>query len=187
MTEDQIRDRALTMAALAPDDAMTASTLVGRSGQFSSERPLTEPPLTYLEPTEGPAFILANTTRGIRIGSERRSVSPSELSETLVVVTGRRTLCLVGQSNDDELVEIPHTSVVEASYTTGFRAYRLTVQTPKDAVHCWVNPNTAVDRIAAATSFINERAPASPEPLSDDTSESYRGQPLEQVVSQEDG
>lgn len=181
MTKDQLLSRALTMAELAPDQDIAVSTLTGRSGQFSRDPPLAEPPTTYLEPTEALAFVLANTKRGVRVGSSSDAITPSESRETLILVTGRRTLCLVGQSDSDVRVEIPHRNVERVSYKSRFRGYRLVLETGDTVVRCWINPDTSVDRLADAAAFVEQKVQSNAESITGEYTPSNRGQGLDKL------
>jgi hypothetical protein len=188
MTEQTHIDRATTLAEMAPHRSVTISTLAGEEGRFSPTQPLNEPPVSYLESAEAPAFVLANTKRGIGLGSKRNTVTPASDGETLIIVTGRRTLCLVGQASSDEVIEIPHESVAAADYHTGLRAYRLALQTPQNIYHCWLNRKTDTDLLATATNFIEDRQQEVPETLESDDNASkvmYRGQPVEPSTTPE--
>jgi len=188
MTDQRCTDRALTLAEIAPNDSVTISTLSGEEGRFTTTAPLNEPPVSYLEPAESPAYILASTKRGIGLGSKRNTVSPAGDFEALVLVTGRRTLCLVGQDATDRVIEIPHETIASASYKTGFRAHRLALQTPRNIYHCWVNRKTDTDLLAEAAAFIEDRQQESPEELEGDDNASrvmYRGRPVKQSDSEE--
>lgn len=181
MTDEQCINRACTLAEIAPHSSVTISTLAGEDGRFSATAPLNEPPVTYLEGAEAPAFVLANTKRGIGLGSKRNTVSPSGDHETIILVTGRRTLCLVGQESEDRVIEIPHESVAAATAHTGFRAHRLAIQTPLNIYHLWLNRKTETELIAEATAFIEDRQQAEPERLDSDDNASrvlYRGLPV---------
>jgi len=183
VTEQRHIDRALTLAEIAPHDSVSVSTLAGEDGRFSATPPLNEPPVSYLEGTEAPAFILANTKRGIGLGSKRNTVTPANDRETLVIVTGRRTLCLVGRESADKVIEVPHKSVAAAEVNTGFRAHRLALRTPRNIYHCWLNRKTDTDLIEEAATFIEDRQPETPEEIesSDNASQvMYRGQPVSQ-------
>jgi hypothetical protein len=187
MTDRTPIDRARTLADIAPDDSVTAPLLSGREGRFSTP-PLHEPPVSYLEPTESPAYVLSNAKRGIGLGSKRNTVSPSSDHETVVLVTGRRTLCLVGQDSTDRVVEIPHESIATATYKTGFRAHRLALTTPRNIYHCWVTRHTDEALLAAVTAFIEDRQQETPEEVDSDDNASrvlYRGLPVAQRAESE--
>jgi len=147
-------DRAETLAEIAPSDTVTAPLLAGAEGRFATP-PLHEPPVSYLEPAESPAYVLSNGKRGIGLGSKRNTVSPSR----------------------------DHESVAEASYKTGFRANRLTLKTPQNIYHCWVTRKTDEDLLTAVTAFIEDRQQAEPEEMDSDENASrvlYRGRPVQQ-------
>lgn len=181
MTDPTVVERARTAAAMAGHESVTAAVLAGREGRFASATPLAEPPVTYLAGTEAPAYVLTNGKRGVGLGSKRNTVTPGGERRTVVLITGRRTLCLVGRTDEDEVIEIPHASVASADYSTGFRAHRLVLWTPDRAYHPWVHRKTDESLLAAATDFLTDRAPADPEPMeSDDTASRvmYRGRPV---------
>lgn len=182
MTDRATYDRAETLAEIAPNDTVTAPLLSGAEGRFTTP-PLHEPPVSYLEPAESPAYVLSNAKRGIGLGSKRNTVAPSRDHETVVLVTGRRTLCLVGQGSTDRVIEIPHTSIADASYRTGLRAHRVALKTPRNIYHCWVNRATDESVLRAVTGFIGDRQQAEPEELDNDDNASrvlYRGRPVQQ-------
>jgi len=170
-------DRAETLAEIAPNDTVTAPLLSGAEGRFATP-PLHEPPVSYLEPAESPAYVLSNGKRGIGLGSKQNTVAPSRGHETVVLVTGRRTLCLVGQGSTDRVVEIPHEDVAAASYKTGFRAHRLALKTPRNIYHCWVTRRTDEETLAAVTTFIKDRQGETPESIDDSNTVLYRGLPV---------
>jgi len=181
MTEQRHVDRAVTLAEMAPHSSVTISTLAGEDGRFSPTSPLNDPPVTFLESTEAPAYLLANTKRGIGLGAKRNTVSPSKRRETIILVTGRRTLCLVGQDSADEVIEIPHSTVANATAHTGFRAHRLALQTPRNIYHLWVNRKTETELRDAATAYIADRQRDDPEEIEGDDNASrvmYRGRPV---------
>jgi len=188
MTDRATFDRAETLAEIVPSDTVTAPLLAGAEGRFATP-PLHEPPVSYLEPAESPAYALSNAKRGVGLGSKRNTVSPSRDHETVVLVTGRRTLCLVGQGSTDRVIEIPHESIADASYSTGFRAHRLALKTPRNIYHCWVTRRTDEDLLAAVTAFIEERQQEVPEEMDSDDNASrvlYRGRPVQQNTATED-
>ena len=184
MTDRATFDRAETLAEIAPNDTVTAPLLAGAEGRFSTP-PLHEPPVSYLEPAESPAYVLSNAKRGIGLGSKRNTVSPDRDHETVVLVTGRRTLCLVGQQSTDRVIEIPHESVADASYKTGFRAHRLALKTPRNIYHCWVTRAADEDLLSAVTAFIEERQGETPETIDDEGTVMYRGLPVRQQADSE--
>lgn len=184
MRDRAVYDRAETLAEIAPSDSVTAPLLSGADGQFETP-PLHEPPVSYLEPAESPGYVLSNAKRGIGLGSKRNTVSPSRSHETVVLVTGRRVLCLVGQESTDQVIEIPHESIAEVSYRTGFRAHRVALKTPRNIYHCWVTRGTDEELLASVTAFIEERQGETAETLGDEDTVMYRGLPLRRQTDTE--
>ncbi len=184
MTDRATYDRAETLAEIAPSESVTAPLLAGAEGRFATP-PLHEPPVSYLEPAESPAFVLSNAKRGVGLGSKRNTVAPSGDHETVVLVTGRRTLCLVGQESTDRVIEIPHESIADAEYKTGFRAHRVALSTPQNIYHCWVSRKTDEDLLASVTAFIGDRQGETPESVGEEDTVMYRGLPMRQQSENE--
>ena len=181
MNDGDVAERAFVLAEMASDDSVTMSVLAGREGRFSSSEPLNEPPVTYLEETEAPAFVLTNGKRGIGRGVKSNTVEPDGDLRTVVLVTGRRTLCLVGETDGDTVVEVPHESVAAVRYSTGFRKHRLALRTPASAYHCWVHRKTDESVLEGVTEFVEERMVEDPERVDDDEAAGrvmYRGRPV---------
>jgi hypothetical protein len=181
MTDADVAERAFVLAEMSSDDSVTMSVLAGRESRFSSSEPLNEPPVTYLEETEAPVFVLTNGKRGIGRGIKSNTVGPENDFRTVVLVTGRRTLCLVGQTEGDAVVTIPHDSVAAVRYNTGLRKHRLVLQTPESAYHCWVHRKTGERLLQSVTEFVREHKVEQPEPVDDDEAVSrvmYRGRPV---------
>jgi hypothetical protein len=181
MTERQDLDRAMTLAEMAPSRSVRFEILAGREAEYPGSR-LHRPPVTYLEDTEAPAYVLTNGKRGIGVGTKRNTTTPSDERGSVILVTGRRILCLVGQEQSDDVIEIPHGEIAEVTYHTGFLGHRLAVKTPKKQYHCWVNRKTDESILGRATEYVRERIPEAPyedEPESEDEATfSYRGQPV---------
>ncbi|WP_247009900.1 hypothetical protein [Halorientalis litorea] len=180
MTDGEVADEAFTLAEMAPDDSVTMAILAGRESQFSKTAPLHEPPVSYLDGTEAPAYVLTNAKRGIGLGNKGNTVAPDGDRRTVVLVTGRRTLCLVGQQDGDEVIEIPHESVAATKYSRGLRKHRLVLRTPRSAYHCWVHRKTEVDLLERVTEFIGDHQQEEPETVSDDSAGRvmWRGRPV---------
>ncbi|WP_244605345.1 hypothetical protein [Halorhabdus rudnickae] len=180
MIDQQVLDRAATLAEMAPDDSVTAAVLSGREAHFSTATPLAEPPVTYLEDAEAPAYVLTNAKRGIGRGSKRNTVSSDGERRTVILVTGRRTLCLIGGESADEVIEVPHDAVAKAEYSTGFRGHRIALRTPRQQYHLWIHRKTEEPLLEATTEFIGDHRPDDPETLADDEASRvmYRGRPV---------
>jgi hypothetical protein len=178
--EGRVADRAFTLAEMASDESVRMSILAGREGRFSRAAPLNEPPVTYLQETEAPVYLLTNAKRGIGRGVKRNTVSPEGDYRTVVLVTGRRTLCLVGQSGEDVTIPVPHESVTAAEYHTGYRKHRLVLRTPRSAFHCWVHRKTPTALLDRVTEFVNTHRADEPDALEGaaPSQVTYRGQPV---------
>lgn len=180
MIEDVTR-RAETVAEMAPSDSVTSAVLAGHESRFSELPPLNNPPLTYLDGAEAPAYLLTNGKRGIGRGTKRKTDSPVGDRRTVILVTGRRTLCLIGKDEDDEVIAVPHESVADVTSKTGFRAHRLALRTPRKMYHCWVHRKTDKATLNAAAEFIENHQQESPDAIDgDDTANRvmYRGRPV---------
>jgi len=180
MTDQRVLDRAMTLAEMAPHRSVTVGVLADQEGVFPDGR-LHDPPVTYLENTEAPAYALTNRKRGVGLGTKRNTTTPADDRGTVVLVTGRRTLCLVGQATDDELIEIPHESVAEVSTHRGLLAHRFVLRTPRRGYHCWVPRGTERSLLESAAEFVRDRVGETPEEMTVDDGANrltYRGQPV---------
>lgn len=180
MNDSAVADRAFTLSEMSSDDSVRMSVLAGREGRFADTEPTSDPPVTYLEATEAPMFLLTNGKRGIGLGVKNNTVTPDRGLRTVVLVTGRRTLCLVGQDDGDEVIEVPHESVAATSYSTGFRKHRLVLRTPRSAYHCWVHRKTDTDLLERITDYVDERRSEDPVAMTEESPSRvmYRGQPV---------
>jgi len=180
MSDGSALDRAMTLAEMAPHPSVTVGVLAGREESFPDGR-LHRPPVTRLDGTEAPAYVLTNEKRGIGLGTKRNTTSPAGDRGTVVVVTDRRTLCLVGGADEDAVIEVPHDSVVAASYHTGLLATRFVLRTPRKQYHCWAKRSTSESLLAAAAEYVEDRTSDSPEEIETDDGANqltYRGQPI---------
>lgn len=110
MTSQSELNRAMTLAEMAPHSSVTVGVLACRESEFPDGR-LAEPPVAHLEETEAPAFALTNSKRGVGLGTKRNTTTPADGRGSVVLVTGRRTLCLVGGETDDSVFSVPHSAV----------------------------------------------------------------------------
>jgi len=180
MTDQRAMDRAMTLAEMAPNPSVTVGLLAGQEGAFPESR-LSRPPVTYLENAEAPAYALTNAKRGIGLGTKRNTKSPSDGKGAVALVTGRRTLCLVGGPDEDEVVEIPHESVAEVTYKRGWIAHRFVLKTPRRQYHVWVSRGTQESVLSDAAAFVRDRLDETPEEIEADDGANrltYRGQPV---------
>lgn len=181
MNTDDIADRAATLAEMAPSDSVTADLLAGQTSRFAPAPPLNDPPLTYLDGAEAPAYVLSNKKRGIGRGTKRKTDSPVGDRRTIVLVTGRRTLCLIGKETADEVIEVPHDAVADVTVKTGLRGHRLALRTPRKMYHCWIHRKTDTSLLREAAAFIADRQQSDPEAIDGDDDANrvmYRGRPV---------
>ncbi|QLH80001.1 hypothetical protein HZS55_13330 [Halosimplex rubrum] len=170
----------MTLAEMAPHASVTVGVLAGREEAFPEGR-LHRPPVARLDGTEAPAYVLTNEKRGIGLGTKRNTTKPAGDRGTVIVVTDRRTLCLVGGAEEDSVVEVPHDAVVAASYHTGLLANRFVLRTPRKQYHCWAKRSTNESLLAAAAEYVEERTTEAPEEIEADDGANqltYRGQPI---------
>jgi len=178
--------RANLLAQMATDSSVTTDLLAGEERQFEESRLVGQPPITYLENSEAPAYALTNKKRGVGLGSKRNTVTPDSNRGTVCLVTGRRTLCIVGTKPDDEVIEVPHESVAAATSHTGWRANRLEIRTPRKIYHIWVDRH-ADETVAAAAEFIDEHRQKEPEEITKQDGASrvmWRGRPVKQATGE---
>ena len=141
-----------------------------------------DPPIEYLEESEAPAYVLTNQKRGIGLGTKRTTTEPDSDRGTVCLVTGRRTLCLVGQDPKDEVFSIPHESVAAVSAHTGLLANRIELRTPRKAYHCWVGRRVDGSLLEAIVEYVRARMHEEPEEIdrADGASRfTYRGSAVE--------
>jgi hypothetical protein len=185
MTEQAVRDRAELLSQMAPHASVSAAVLLGDEAQFPESRLVSDAPVTYLDETEAPAHVLTNEKRGVALGTKRNGTKPDSGRGTVVLVTGRRTLCLVGTEPEDAVFEVAHPSVAAVSYHTGLLANRLEIRTSSKILHCWVDRRTDEADLQAVTEYIENRMGKSREELVDDQGAddgvvTYRGEALDQ-------
>lgn len=180
MTDARTADLAFTLSEMASDDSVTMSVLAGREGRYAEARPLNDPPVTYLAETEAPVYLLTNGKRGIGLGTKGNTVSPDGDRRTVILVTGRRTLCLVGKREADEVIEVPHESLASVSYSRGLRKHRLVLATPESVFHCWVHRKTGTQLLDDVVAFLDGKRQEEPTTVDDDRASriTYRGRPV---------
>lgn len=168
MVEESNVTRAHMLAQMASSNSVTTDVLADEERQFPDGRLAADPPVAYLREGEAPAFVLTNAKRGIGLGAKRSTVEPDKNRGAAVLVTGRRTLALVGQDDGDVTYSLPHESVAWASGHTGFLANRLELRTPAKAYHCWVERSIPDSVLENVVSFIEQRTVDDPDPISGD-------------------
>ncbi len=165
---DSTLTRANLIAQMVSDDSVTTDLLADDERDFSDGRLSDEAPISYLDESESPAYILTNNKKGIGLGTKNNTVSPDSNRGTVTMITGRRTICLVGQEDGDETYSIPHDAVAWASYHTGFFSNRLELRTPAKGYHCWADRATSEQLLEDITGYIDERTSSDPTPIAGD-------------------
>lgn len=188
MSDQSSVTRANLLAQMASDPSVSTDVLADQERQFDESRLAGPPPVTHLSESEAPAYVLTNAKRGIGMGSKRRTTEPDGDRGTICLVTGARVLCLVGQTPEDEVFDVPYETVAAVKGHTGWLANRLEVRTPRKAYHVWVERG-ADETVVEAAAFIRERLNEDPEELSRQDGASrvtYRGRPADSQVSHGD-
>lgn len=165
---DSTLTRANLIAQMAPDDSVTTDILADDERQFADGRLADEPPIDYLDESESPAYILTNSKKGIGLGTKGNTTAPDSDRGTVVMITGRRIICLVGQDDGDQTYSIPHDAIAWVSYHTGFFSNRLELRTPAKGYHCWADRSTSEELLSDITDYIDDRRSEDPTPIAGD-------------------
>lgn len=136
-----------------------ALTQTGEGGFLSRGYLADEPAITLVEDAETVQYVLTNRKRGVTIESADSTAhsKPDSRHRTVVVVTDRRLLVLVGRSEGDERTTIELDEVTEVAATTGRRNGRLTVARDDDTT--WQIP-TDTDGLDDVTAYLRDAAEA---------------------------
>jgi len=162
---DRHQDRAREVAA-ASDHAGVTAGLLGGTGRFSSTFYLfDDPAVAYLDTDELVHFGFYNEMKGVGIGEPDDTYVPDKSGVTIVLVTDRRVLALVGREEGDHEVSLHYDTVTGARFEVGDLHDRLVIETVSDTYHCWINSRFGPDDLEAAVSCIRERM-ADPHDLS---------------------
>lgn len=174
--------RAHMLAQMASSKSVSTDVLANEEREFPESRLADDPPVAYLEEGEAPAFVLTNQKRGIGLGAKRSTVEPDSDRGTVFLVTGRRTLALVGREDGDVTYSLPHDSVAWVSAHTGLLANRLELRTPSKAYHCWADRTVSGSMLDDIVAFVEQRTIDDPEPVAGDEEASvisWRGTSVE--------
>lgn len=168
MADEPAVTRAHMLAQMASSPSVTTDVLADEQRQFPESRLAGDPPVAYLMDGEAPAYVLTNQKRGIGLGSKRNTTEPDGDRGTVFLVTGERTLALVGQEDGDETFSLPHDSIAWVSAHSGLLANRIELRTPAKAYHCWVERAAPDALLDGVKSFVEERTVESPDPIPGD-------------------
>jgi hypothetical protein len=167
-----VAEQAEFVAQMAPHPSVTRAVLADEESRLAGQ-----PPVTYLDDAEAPAYVLTNGKRGVALGTKRNQTTPDKGRGTVILVTGRRTVCLVGTAPDDEVGEVPHTDVAAVEYHTGLLAKRLELRTPQRSIHCWVGRNTESSLLEEVATYVEDRAEADEDDIQDGSRENGQTAP----------
>jgi len=105
-----------------------ALTETGQGGFLSRGYLAEQPAMAAVEDGEAVQFVVTNRKRGITIATDStRHVTPDRNYRTVVVVTDRRVVALVGTETGDRQFTTELTSIADVTTTSGRRTGRLTI------------------------------------------------------------
>lgn len=167
--ETEIEDvgrRARDLAAAAVHDSVTVTGLlstVADGGHLHDA-----PPLAHLEPGERPEFLFRNGVKGVGTGWRVGSTRPDPDAGTVVLVTDRRVVGVVGRERGDVVFAVPHADATAATSRTQLLKARLTVETADERYHFWVDRRVSRDALDAAAEYVERGGRAGGAEGSDD-------------------
>ncbi|MDS0283026.1 hypothetical protein [Haloarcula onubensis] len=131
----------------------------GGGGFLSTGYLADDPAIALVEDDETMQYVLTNRKRGVTVESadETSQVRPDSNHRTVVVVTDRRLLVLVGRDDGDEQHSIDLSEVTGAASTAGRRNGQLSVD--RDDGTTWEIP-TGTDGLDAVVAYLREAAAA---------------------------
>ena len=153
--ERRHRQRAQRLAAAADHDSVTEDLLAG-GGRFSGTFYLYDAPaVAYLDEDEGPRFALFNHMKGVD-GFDGGD-GPDRNGITLVLVTGRRVLVLVGREEGDRTLSLHYDVITGVDYEAGELHHRIGVATAEDEYTLWISRQFDEADLERAVSFVRDR------------------------------
>lgn len=151
-------ERARRLAERAGHDSVTEAVLLG-TGRFSNEFYLYgKPAVAHLDDGELPQFAFFNQMKGVGVGGKRETRTPDEGGVTVMLLTDRRVLALLGRRDGDERLTVPYDVVTGADYSTGLMKHRIAVDTVDTTYHLWVDSGYEESALRAAAEFLRDRA-----------------------------
>lgn len=139
----------------------------GEGGIVSTGYLHDEPLLGYLESKEALEYLFDNRKKGITVTreSEDRVITPDSNYRTILAVTSRRVLCVVGRQDGDTVIDIPLEDITETAVKTGFRKYLLRIHSDSRRYDFYTRSDPELE---AAADYINRhRRVANAEPPRD--------------------
>lgn len=103
-------------------------TNTGQGGLLSTGYLHDEPAVAAIEADETPQFVATNSKNGVTIerGNQTDTIRPGSGYRTIAVLTDRRLIVLVGDSDGDSRLTVPLVEVERVDIETGLRQGRLT-------------------------------------------------------------
>lgn len=149
--------RARQVAEASSHDGVTAE-LLGGTGRYSTTFYLyDQPAVAYLETDEHVHFGFYNEMKGVGVGGPTDTYSPDNGGISIVLVTDRRVLALVGREDGDHELSMHYDTVTDASMETDGLHDRLIVETVSDTYHCWINTRCCDEDLEQAVATIHDR------------------------------
>lgn len=153
-TPDDRRERARALVERATHGSVTEEILLGE-GQFSNSFYLYDrPAIDHLDDGELVHFAFYNEMKGIGVGGKRDTRTPDEGGVTVILLTDRRVLAVIGRREADERLAVPYDVVTGADYSTGIMKSRIAVETRDTTYHLWIDSGYDEAALEAAADFV---------------------------------
>lgn len=151
--------RIINMNSWEGEELPDVLSRTGAGGFLSTGYLADEPAIALIEDDETIQYVVTNRKRGVAIesGGSTTRVKPDRGHRTVVVVTDRRLLVVVGHADGDEHRTIGLEEVTEVAATTGRRNSTLTVTHADDTT--WQIP-TGKDGLDAVVSYLRDATDA---------------------------
>ncbi|MBX0284918.1 hypothetical protein EGH22_01140 [Halomicroarcula sp. F28] len=151
--------RIINLNSWEDDELPGVVSRTGGGGFLSTGYLADEPAVALVEDDETMQYVLTNRKRGVTVESatETAQVKPDSSHRTVVVVTDRRLLVLVGRDGGDEQTSIALSTVTDVAATRGRRNGELAVERDDDTT--WQIP-TGTDGLDTLAAYLEEAAAA---------------------------
>jgi hypothetical protein len=132
--------------------------LLGNGGYNNNARLFDGPVIGALDADEKPHLMLYHGRKGIEVVEREQSVTPDAGGVTVVTVTDRRTLVLVGRRSGDRQLSLRHDDVDAGEYSTGILKHRLTLEANGLTYRMWINSGYDEKDLQTALDLVREFA-----------------------------
>lgn len=151
------RTRARRMATTCDHDGVTEELLAG-AGRFSTTFHLYDgPPVASLHEDERPRFGFYNEMKGIEVDDGRGAYAPDNNGITVVLVTDRRVLGLVGCEEGDHKVALHYDVITGVEVEDGQLHNWLVVESVEATYRLPINRMFDEEDLEAAAAFVRDR------------------------------